>query len=382
MAGKSDSPEGAENENGGDGIFGGEASLEIWGMWRPRGSSADVSSARSIVGLPDAVPRAAVSSRVASGIQLREDIVSAAGAAYEAETEARAAAGLLLLQHLFSPSVSLQMLRPESYGVALAASIRTLNKWSQSSNSAVASEGLMALACIFQSCAAIEGAASRSAGRTVAQIIDRERGWEVVLGSMQASRGEKLANIGGAGSIWGLARWSRAPREQMLAWMRMAAELLLSCLDQHGSSSLDVAKACSAALHLLCWRFPVHSNRGEEDAATDQGEDTHGCRQLDLSGANAEVLLQCLDAHSNSAGLLLHVCGLLMLSSLAMRGEHPNSSLAQTPLCPLSLARSRMHIKEMGEGGHHFPLPSLSPALPGFRACFFNLCITFFPWLC
>jgi hypothetical protein len=300
-------------------------------------------------------------------LQLREEIVSAAGAAYEAQTEARAAAGLLLLQHLFSPSVSVQILRPESYSVALAASIRTVDKWSHSPSSAVASEGLRALACIFQSCAAIEGTASRSAGRAVAQVIDRERGWEVVLRSLQANPDEKIVQIGGAGSIWGLARWSRTPRTQMLAWMRTGAELLLTSLSRHGPLSLDVAKACSAALHLLCWRFPVHSNedKGVDAIADDQGKDAHiVCRQLDLSGANAKVLLRCLDAHSNSEGLLLHACGLLMLTSLAVRGEGKPGSPSRADMM---VTAHKISTRTCTKTFFHLPSPSNSWEIRNFR---------------
>ena len=370
MAGTSGALQGAENGCGA-GMFGGEASKEIWGMWRPRGSSADLSSARSTTGLSDAAPKAAaVSSRAASGLQLREEVVSAAGAAYEAETEARAVAGLLLLQHLFSPSVSVQILRPESYSVALAASIRTVDKWSRSPSSAVASDGLLALSCIFQSCAAIEGTASRSAGRAVAQVIDRERGWEVVLKSLQANPDEKMVQIGGAGSIWGLARWSRMPRTQMLGWMRRGAELLQACLERHGPLSLDVAKACSAALHLLCWRFPVHSNEDKEVDATagDQGKDAHiACRQLDLSGADAQALLRCLDAHSSSEGLLLHVCGLLMLTSLAMRGEKRPKSLSRADTMVTAHTISIFYHTRTAQTLFPFPSSSNPPSLPGFR---------------
>lgn len=165
--------DGLHSENGG--AFG---SLEIWGMWRPQGGEEEVAQARLQANLQDALPRVAVSSRVTSGIQLREAVLSTGAAALQAQAKEGAAASMLLLQHIFDPSVSLLGLRPESIRVAVASSLRTLEKWSYSAE--VAQEGLCALACIFQCCAAIEGTASRAAGRTITQIIDQEKGWQVV----------------------------------------------------------------------------------------------------------------------------------------------------------------------------------------------------------
>ena len=156
-----------------EGIFGSNVSDEIWGMWRPQGSSSEVAAATELLKLKDASIEKGGSRQGKKGIQLREDVEAAAKAASRAETEDQAAAAMLILQHLLALA---QDPRPESFRLAMSAALMCMEKFV---GAECCRQGLCTLACIFKTCAAVEGTAAMAVGRSVTEVVDREKGWQV-----------------------------------------------------------------------------------------------------------------------------------------------------------------------------------------------------------